>query len=286
MLDAEDKKAIAELTKGGIHIPPQPKVLIEYGRLLAKGDYDTRAVARVIGQDPGIVALLFKAARSPVFSRGRKLDTLEQVVMVVGVKQVYNLVQAAVLSSTISDKKRKAFEHFWDRSGEVAKIAAMIAEDHLSACNVFPEQAYMAGIFHECGVPVLMLRFPKYCEALHLEDVSCWPNLAEEDEKFSVDHCTVGYLVARHWGLPDFVCKAIRYHHEMPDDELGVTITLMCILQLAINFYHRINNQPNIIWDKVGARVLDEIGIAKADEEDYFEDVSARFLEAENADSV
>jgi len=210
MQDEEQKKALADLAKGGIKLPAQPKVLIELGRLIAKGDYDTRSVARVIGQDPGIVALLFKAARSPAFSRGRKMDSLDQVLMVVGIKQVYNLVQAAALASTISDKKRKAFDHFWARSGEVAKLAAMIAEDHLSSCNVFPEQAYMAGIFHECGVPVLMLRFPKYCEALQLEDVSGWPNVGEEDEKFKVDHCTVGYLVARHWGLLDFVCKAIR----------------------------------------------------------------------------
>ena len=57
----------------------------------------------------------------------------------------------------------------------------MIAGDQVSVCNVFPDQAYMAGIFHECGVPVLMMRFPDYCSKLHLDDVSCWPNLAEED---------------------------------------------------------------------------------------------------------
>lgn len=283
MQEEEEKKALAALTKGGIRIPPQPKVLLELGRVIAKGDYDTRSVAKVIAQDPGIVALLFKAARSPAFSRGRKLETLDQVLMVVGIKQVYNLVQAAALSTTISDKKRKAFDVFWMRSGEVAQLAAMIADDHLSACNVFPEQAYMAGIFHECGVPVLMMRFPKYADVLHLDDASCWPNLAEEDKKFGVDHCTIGYLVARHWGLPDFVCKAIRYHHDMPDDELGATITLMCILQLAINFYHRINSQPNIVWNEIGKRVLEEIGIPLDDEDDYFETTSSRFLAATEA---
>jgi len=69
----------------------------------------------------------------------------------------------------------------------------------------------------------------------------------------------------------------------MPHDELGATITLICILQLAINFYHRINHQPNAIWDQIGPRALEEIGISVDDEEDYFEVISRRFLETENA---
>jgi HD-like signal output (HDOD) protein len=284
MQEDELKKAMDALARDGIRIPPQPKVLIDYGKLLVKVDYDTRALAKVLMQDPGIVATLFKAARSPAFSRGKKFSSLEQVLLVVGVKQVYNLVQAAALTSAISDSKRKSFDVFWTRAKEMAELASMIAGDHLSACNVFPEQAYMAGVFHECGVPVLMMRFPKYCETLHLDDVSCWPNLAEENQKFNVDHCSIGYIVARHWGLPDFVCQAIRFHHELPDDQLGATVTLMCILQLAIHFYHRINNQPNVLWDKIGPRVLEEIGMTSDEEEDYFDSINSRFLEAVNAE--
>jgi HD-like signal output (HDOD) protein len=48
-----------------------------------------------------------------------------------------------------------------------------------------------------------------------------WIDLAEEDRKFNADHCVVGYLVARHWHLPEFICDAIRYHHAI--GELGRT---------------------------------------------------------------
>ena len=64
----------------------------------------------------------------------------------------------------------------------------------------------MAGIFHECGVPVLMQRFGDYAKKLNLESACCWPELATEDAQFHVDHCSIGYLVGRHWKLPDFVC--------------------------------------------------------------------------------
>jgi HD-like signal output (HDOD) protein len=276
----EEQQALDRMAASGIRIPPQPRVLIELRDKIATGDYSVRSISSIIGQDPGLVAMLFKASRSPVFSRGRKFDKLDQVLQVIGVKQTYNLVQAIALSTAIGSGTRKAFELFWTRSSEVAQLAAMIAEDHVSVCNVFSDQAYMAGIFHECGVPLLMMRFPDYCNKLKLDDVCCWPYLAEEDEKFNVDHCSVGYLVARHWGLPDFVCAAIRYHHEIPTEELGAAISLVSIVQLAIHFYHRINDQPNPVWAKIGGRVLEEIGLTADDLEDYFEDVSNRFHQA------
>ena len=199
--------------------------------------------------------------------------------MVVGVKQTFNLVQAMALASSVSDKSRKAFDIFWTRSQEVAQLAALIAQDRISICNVFPDQAYMAGIFHECGVPLLMLRFPDYCKSLKLDNLCCWPNLAEEDAKFNVDHCSIGYIVARHWGLPDFVCSAIQYHHEMPREEVGTACTLVAILQLSIHFYHRISNIEDPLWAKIGDAVLNELGIPVADEQDYFEVISERFLD-------
>jgi HD-like signal output (HDOD) protein len=272
-------KAMKELVDKGIKIPPQPKVLLDLRNMLAKDDYDVRSLARVISSDPGISAMLFKVARSPLFGRGKKFTALDQVIQVVGVKQTFNLVQAMALSAAVSDGTRKAFEVFWTRSQEIAQLAALIAADRVSVCNVFPDQAYMAGIFHECGVPVLMQRFPDYCKSVKLESSCCWPNLSEEDVRYQVDHTSIGYLVAKHWNLPDFVCAAIQYHHEMPRDELGATCTLVAILQLAIHFYHRIGNTEDRLWPKISAFVLNETGLHADGEQEYFEEIHERFLE-------
>jgi HD-like signal output (HDOD) protein len=279
-MNADAKAALDELARQGIRIPPQPQVLVELQRLLLSDDYDMREVAQVIGKDPGIVALLFRIARSPAFSRGRKLETIDQVLMVVGIKQVFNLVQAASLSMTLSDGTRRAFEIFWGRAFEIAQLAAVISEELVSVCNVFPDQAYMAGIFHECGVPVLMLRFPKYCEVLRLENATCWPDLSEEDGRFAVDHCSVGYLVARHWGLPDFVCDAIRFHHELPEERtVGASVSLIAIIQIASHFYHRLHHVDDPLWGKIGMRVLSELGLGADEETDFYNRMTERFLD-------
>lgn len=283
-MQIDEQAALERLKKQGVKLPPQPRVLVELQQLLASDDYEMRSVARVIAQDPGIVALLFRAARSPAFARARNAQTLEQILMVVGIKQVFSLVQAASLSAAINDRTRRAFDIFWNRAHEIAQMAAIVAGDRVSVCNVFPEQAYLAGIFHECGVPVLMMRFPKYCETLKLENATCWPNLAEEDGKFDVDHCSVGYLVARHWGLPDFVCDAIRFHHEIPEERtVGASVTLVAIIQAASHFYHRLHAVEDPLWDKIGARVLSELGLGADEESDFYDLMSASFLECAQA---
>ncbi len=276
----DEKEALERLKKDGVKLPPQPRVLIEFQRLLASDDYDLRQVAKAISQDPGIVALLFKATRSPAFARAKNAKTLEQILMVVGIKQVFNLVQAVSLATSINDGTRRAFDIFWSRAHEIAQMASIIADDRVSVCNVFPDQAYLAGIFHECGVPVLMMRFSQYCEALRLDNATCWPNLSEEDARFDVDHCSVGYLVARHWGLPDFVCDAIRFHHEMPEERvIGASVTLVAIIQAASHFYHKLHHVEDPLWEKIGARVLSELGLGGDEESDFFELMSARFLD-------
>lgn len=279
-MSIDENKALADLVRQGVKLPPQPRVLVELQQLLLSDDYEMRSVAKVIGQDPGIVALLFKAARSPAFARARNAQSLEQILMVVGIKQVFNLVQAASLAMTLGDKTRRAFEVFWSRAHEIAVMASIVAEDRVSICNVFPDQAYLAGIFHECGVPVLMLRFPQYCEKLHLDDATCWPDLSAEDEKFAVDHCSVGFLMARHWGLPDFVCDAVRYHHDLPEEKtIGAAVTLVAIIQAASHFYHQLHHVADPLWEKIGPRVLSELGLGPDEEQDYYGQITGRFLD-------
>lgn len=275
----DEEQALKKLLDRGIRIPSQPRVLLALQERLASGDFSVRPLARIIAQDPGVAALLFKAAGSPVFGCGHHHDSLEKVLMVIGVKQTLNLVQAVALATAVSEPTRKVFEVFWTRSREVARMAALIAQERVAVCNVFPDQAYMAGIFFECGIPVLMQRFPAYCEYLHLDNAACWPDVAEEDARFDLDHCTVGYLVARHWKLPDFICAAIRHHHEVPREEWGAARSLVAVLQMAVHVYHHMNRVADPLWEKIHAAVLVELGLGDDEENDFCNRIAERFIE-------
>lgn len=94
-------------------------------------------------------------------------------------RQTFNLVQAIALASiSVVKKNPRAYEAFWTRSQAVAQLAMLIADERIAVCNVFPDQAFLAGIFHDCGVPLLMQRFTTYCAEMHWANPaagSSWP---------------------------------------------------------------------------------------------------------------
>jgi len=261
-LGEEDARKIRRLLERGVKIPPQPRVLQELYRLLQQKEFDIRILSRVINQDPGITALLFKVVASPAYKQHQPFETVAQILHAVGVRQTANLVQAVALAGMGDVKKNpRIYEAFWARSHAVAQLAMLIADERIAVCNIFPDQAYLAGIFHDCGVLLLLQRFSSYCAEMRLDEPGRWVDLAEEDRKFNADHCVVGYLVARHWHLPDFICDAIRYHHDIRELGMHAARTMVAILQLAEEIYYQDQRVVNTEWDRVKPEVLPELGL-------------------------
>ena len=274
----KDEKTLQRLLSQGVKLPPQPKVVEELERLLRSDEADLRALARVISQDAGITAMLFKAVQSSAYRQHQPFDNLEKILQAIGLKQTLNLVQAiALMGANKVSKHRKAYERFWSRSQTIAQLAMLIADERVMVCNVFPDQAYLAGIFHDCGVPLLMERFPSYCRAMHLEENDTWIDLLEEDKKYQADHCVVGYFVARHWHLPEFICEAIRFHHDLPQLVPGDSRSLAAIIQLAIHAYHRVQHLDDPDWQRVAADVQEELGIHADSMPEYLDELLERF---------
>lgn len=261
-LGKADAERIRRVLEGGVKIPAQPRVLEELRKLIAREEMDVRLLARIINQDAGFSAMLFKVVGSPAYRQHQPFDSIEQILHAVGVKQTYNLVQAIALTSAATVRKEKrVYEAFWARSQSVAQLAMLIADERIAVCNIFPDQAYLAGIFHACGVPLLLQRFPTYCLELRLATPGHWADWREEDRKFNTDHAVVGYLVARHWCLPGFICDAIRYQHAMAELGEHEARSLVAILQLAIDIHTRDLRVPNPEWDGIKAAVLPELGL-------------------------
>lgn len=261
-LGQEDATRVKMLLERGVKIPPQPRVLDELDKLIKRNESDVRILARVINQDPGITALLFKVVTSAAYRKLQPFDSVESILHSLGVKETCNIVQAIALT-TIGDikKNRQVYEAFWGRSQAIAQLAMLIADERIAVCNIFPDQAYLAGIFHDCGVLLLMQRFPHYCTEMQLGVPGVWTNLVEEDRKFNADHSVVGYIVARHWHLPEFISDAIRYHHHISEIGLHASRTMVAILQLAIEIYYRDQRIENPEWLQLKDEVLPELGL-------------------------
>ena len=283
-LSADEASLIRRLQAGGVRIPAQPRVLGELRQLVQHREPDLRRLARTINQDPGIAATLFHVVGSSAYRQHQPFDSVEHILQTIGVPQTFNLVQAITLAgSTGVDRNRAAYEAFWSRSQAVAQLSMLIADERIAVCNVFPDQAYLAGIFHDCGVPLLMQRFPSYCVDMKLGVAGCWIDLAAEDRKYNADHCVVGYLIARHWRLPTFICDAIRYHHLIGEPGLDEARSMAAILQLAIEIHLRLQGTPNPEWPNLAEEVLGELGLSAEGLPEFIDVVVERYHRMEDS---
>ncbi|MGE5386198.1 MAG: HDOD domain-containing protein [Betaproteobacteria bacterium] len=261
-MDAPDAAMAKRLIAQGMMIPAQPRVLEELRQQMLKKQFDVRVLAKIINGDPGLVAMLFKACNNAAYREHQPFDSVDAILHAVGVRQTFNLVQGiAVASLHDSKQNRTGYEAFWARSNAIAQLGMLIADDRITVCNIFPDQAYLAGMFHDCGVPVLMRRFRTYCKEMQLSEPGRWVELAEEDKKYNADHCVVGYFIGKHWNLPDFICDCIRNHHEIDRIGLHQSRSMVAILQMAIQLYYQDQMVANPEWERVREEVLVELGL-------------------------
>jgi HD-like signal output (HDOD) protein len=258
-----------------INIPPQPAILLEIDKLINKPHNQLSAIGNLINKDAGLSAAIFKLVNSPFYKSSTPITSINKAITVLGLTQVSSLIKGLSLRKAIGGQEL-SYEKFWERSDEIATLSAIIAERQISACNISVDQAYMAGLFHECGVPLLMQRFPDYCGTFRLNEGSHWPDFREEDRCFNTDHAVVGFLVTIHWHLPEYISQAVRFHHE----RLSVShaaLTLVSILQMAQHLYKRSHDLPDGEWLNIEKQVLEEIGVSKDGSIEFMEDVLETF---------
>ena len=265
-LEGTEEANVRRLLEHGIALPPQPRVLLTLQEKLASGMTNIRTLADIIAQDPAITATLFTVVRGAAFRKFHPFDSLIRILQVIGVQQTTNLIRAIALSATVpSPVNRAAFENFWMRSQEIAELSMLIADERMQVCNIPPDQAYLVGVFHDCGIPVMMQRFPDYVLGMLAKIEEHGDTYAhEEDKRFNTDHCVIGYLVAKHWNLPNCICDTIRFHHETQRIETGASRTTAAILRLAVHIYHQDQLQEDVDWAKAKGDVLEELALSES----------------------
>ncbi len=85
-----------------------------------------------------------------------------------------------------------------------------------------PTEAYTAGLLHDIGKVVLGEHVENRIGAIIELAQSEGCSFAEAERRFlGLNHAGVGAVLAKKWGLPDFLVGAIRSHHASPDPGPG-----------------------------------------------------------------
>jgi HD-like signal output (HDOD) protein len=210
----EDVEARMKIEIREIGIPPRPSILARIEQETAKEEPDFIQLARILSQDVALSASLIKVANSPYFSFGKTVPTVQEALLVLGLKLVLKTVAGLALQQVF--KHVPNMEQFWDASATNAQTANWLARKIGQKRGIRPEDAYTFSLFRDCGIPVLLIPFPDYQTTLDAANLE--PSLsftAVEDQAMGINHALVGAEMAETWLLPEDICVAIRHHHDI-----------------------------------------------------------------------
>lgn len=267
----------------GIGIPPCPAVLLKITKEAQKTEPDFNTLAEIIGDDVGLSAGLIKVANSPYFGFQKKVRSIHEAMLVIGLKTIIHAIAGLELPKAFAHTAR--LERFWHSSTQTARTAAWLA-NHLPGISVRSVDAYTYGLFHNCGVAVLSAPFKEYLNVLQqANNDATRPFTETEDDHFGINHAVVGSELAMEWMLPAELCVGIRHHHDrtvIEGNTNGVSLASRHIIAIGhlaehCNYAHT-NLNFSREWDKLGPACLSVLGIDSASFE-QLRDASAVALE-------
>lgn len=265
----------------GISIPPQPQVMVDLQMEQFSPNCSVASVAKLISHDVGLSGAILKTVNSPYFNLTNEITSIVQAVNILGVDSVVNLVNAQSIKGALSDDDIIAMGRFWDCAMDVAIISAFIAKQ---TGFPTPDEAYTLGLFHDCGVALLMSRFKNYSTILqeaYARPSDCISDT--ENQLLNTNHAVVGYYVAKSWNLPRYLCEAIHEHHNIEkvfaDEQTDPKKkTLLAILKMAEHIcetYRLLGEQSvNYEWERIKEIILLYIGLTQYDYESMVANIS------------
>ncbi len=263
----------------GIKIPPQPQILVDLQMEQFLPNPDLNRIAEFVSQDVGLAGTILKFVNSPVVGLSNKITSISQAVSLLGLNSVVNIVNGLSIKGEMSDETIVELTGFWDTANDISQIAFNVAKR--IGCPA-PDEAFTLGLFHNCGIPLMMQRFNGYLDTLKAAYASPDRLITEtENEKYNTNHSVVGYFTAKSWNLPLHICEAISDHHHIERSfqathpSTAHKKTLLSILKLSEhlcgNYVIFGEQEQDFEWERIKKSVLEYMGLTNYDIEDMRE---------------
>ena len=261
--------SLFERTLLDIGIPPCPVILQTFMAEARKDEPDYRRLEHIIGDDVGLAASLIKTANSPFFGLRQPVRSVYSALSILGLKASISAVAGIVLRDSFP--RLRNLQRFWDGSARVSHLSGWLALQ-LDIRGLRADDAYTYGLFRDCGIAVLLGRFPNYLKLLGVANHETGLSFtAVEETELPTNHARVGAILAQSWWLPDEISLAIGSHHDLAaldPDGSSLPPTSRKLIAAAQLAEHMVQRQLGLShteeWGKLGAACLKCLNIDDA----------------------
>lgn len=210
-----------ELTEQNINdmledIPTFSKSVIRILELTADVNCLTKDLVSHITHDPILTASVLKLVNSAYFGLSRKVISIQQSVVYLGINTIKNLAVSVAAMGSLPQSNNAGLDmnNFWLHSLTTAVVAKLLAEkNNIPSAEV--STFFISALLHDIGEIIFSQAHPAIYEGV-LEEASEMekPLHTIEQDTFGINHAKLGALLAEKWQLPQSMADAIRYHHD------------------------------------------------------------------------
>lgn len=240
LLDDLQHAVLRKLDEDALVLPALPAVVVKAMGMLRAGDADLRAVARVIEPDPVATARILRLANSAAFRSAQPISTLALAIARIGARETASVLielSAHRVFASHDPAINRACRLLWEHSVATGLLARSIAGQvdwaGTSAGSDAPETAYVGGLLHDVGKPVLAGLLLEAEKRLRGKQTPGWLTLDRWMRVVSASHRRVGLALAKAWDLPYDVVAAIEGAATY-DGEDGMTVGNVVVLANAL----------------------------------------------------
>jgi len=259
----------------GFQIPVKPEILSHIQALMDEDDPSIEDISTLISGDVGLSAAILKIINSPFYGMNRRISEIKQAVMMLGLKTINGLVTALLLKVSFKGDACISLERFWDVANAMTYIGNKVK-------NELPvDMLYTIGLFQDCGIPLLALKYPDYKDVLSEANKQGVNSIKLEEARYRTNHAVIGYYVATSWHLPKDICQLILQHHDndffnqITDHKAQLAFAVLKAAENMVEGVKRYNPSPD--WADIGEAALDILGISPEDYGDLENDFAELF---------
>ena len=193
--------------------PSMPGAAVELLSLIDDPEVSVAQIETILRNDPGLTANILKLANAAYFGIPHKIGSVNQAVIILGLKRLIQMVIATCVSA-VMDQSVPGYDispgELWRHSLGVSVAAeGLVNELKIEAA----EEIFTAALLHDVGKLVLGA-FVKD-EFKEIEN-AITPELSFEQAEIRVlgtNHAEVGAQILTQWSLPSNIVNAVRWHH-------------------------------------------------------------------------
>jgi len=284
MIDAELKK---RTITGISNLPTLPEVATKLMQMVNDPDTSAADAAKIISQDIGITSKVLRMANSAFYGIPRTITTVQNAVVLLGMKVVNSLVLSVSVGEIFPSKDetvKMARKNFWSHSLACAVASKAIAKKMKRPHLVDPEESFCSGLLHDIGKLVLdHYFFDEYQKAKQQAEAKNISLFLTEKEFFGYTHADVGDWLTSKWELPRNLRIPLIYHHnpsEAPSSKEQAYL-IHCANYVSHQAgYNVLNNEKTSPLDPSYAEILE---ISSVDLEDIIQTIPAEISQIQSS---